>query len=383
MNKYEKLIEHIINDDEASAKELFHQLVVEKSRDIYESLMDEDLGGNQAQGFVQDITNQNDAAQDMALEADDEGDLELDDDGLGDDGDDFDGEEETFGEPGMGDDAEHADIMDKMEELESQLADLKSMLGTEEHEIDDMEQEVQDAEQDVDHEEGTDDMSDFDHDDMEESQEDFNEAKMMSKPKDIKSAKFSDDPISGKKQSGEEYKSKNRDTGLKMGPKHMESRNYKKTEVDIMKEYVDKIGEIYKIDNPNSESGKTIGTGGNEPSVNKRSIGLDKAPDFGGSNENMQNGIGNEQSPDGKPFKAPTNEYTKKRGELPNAGQFKNVPGSKKVWDGKPDRTYAKIAQKGTNGDPEKGTLVGADGTRPINNKPIVGGPGEPTGKKK
>ena len=72
MNKYEKLIEHIINDDEAAAKELFHQLVVEKSRDIYESLMDEEIGGNQAQGFVQDITNQDDAAQDMGLGEDDE-----------------------------------------------------------------------------------------------------------------------------------------------------------------------------------------------------------------------------------------------------------------------------------------------------------------------
>ena len=42
MNKYEKLIEHIINDNEQAARELFHEIVVEKSRDIYESLMDEE-----------------------------------------------------------------------------------------------------------------------------------------------------------------------------------------------------------------------------------------------------------------------------------------------------------------------------------------------------
>ena len=42
MNKYEQLIEHIINNDEAKARALFHDIVVEKSRDIYESLMDED-----------------------------------------------------------------------------------------------------------------------------------------------------------------------------------------------------------------------------------------------------------------------------------------------------------------------------------------------------
>ena len=42
MNKYEQLIEAIISEDDAQAKELFHQIVVEKSRDIYESLMDEE-----------------------------------------------------------------------------------------------------------------------------------------------------------------------------------------------------------------------------------------------------------------------------------------------------------------------------------------------------
>jgi hypothetical protein len=52
MNKYEQLIEHIINDEEGKARALFHEIVVEKSRDIYESLMDEDyteedIGGNQ------------------------------------------------------------------------------------------------------------------------------------------------------------------------------------------------------------------------------------------------------------------------------------------------------------------------------------------------
>ena len=41
-NRFEQLIEYVINDEEAKAKELFHQIVVEKSRAIYEDLMDED-----------------------------------------------------------------------------------------------------------------------------------------------------------------------------------------------------------------------------------------------------------------------------------------------------------------------------------------------------
>ena len=42
MEKFEQLIEFIINDEEEKAKELFHDVVVEKSRDIYEELMAQD-----------------------------------------------------------------------------------------------------------------------------------------------------------------------------------------------------------------------------------------------------------------------------------------------------------------------------------------------------
>ena len=42
MNKFEQLIEYVINDDDAKARELFHDIVVEKSREIYENLMNEE-----------------------------------------------------------------------------------------------------------------------------------------------------------------------------------------------------------------------------------------------------------------------------------------------------------------------------------------------------
>ena len=80
-NRFEQLIEYVINDEEAKAKELFHQIVVEKSRAIYEDLMDEDtveeeleednamgeepteidtdmsedIGGSQAQDMIDDV----------------------------------------------------------------------------------------------------------------------------------------------------------------------------------------------------------------------------------------------------------------------------------------------------------------------------------------
>ena len=46
MNNFEQLIEYVINDDEAKARELFHQIVVDKSRAIYEELMNQEEEDN-------------------------------------------------------------------------------------------------------------------------------------------------------------------------------------------------------------------------------------------------------------------------------------------------------------------------------------------------
>ena len=95
-NRFEQLIEYVINDEEAKAKELFHQIVVEKSRAIYEDLMDEDtveednamgeepteidtdmsedLGGSQAQDMIDDVEmeEQGMSEDDSDVEFDDE-----------------------------------------------------------------------------------------------------------------------------------------------------------------------------------------------------------------------------------------------------------------------------------------------------------------------
>ena len=42
-NKFEEMLERLINEDKSGAEELFHEIVVEKSRDIYESLLENDL----------------------------------------------------------------------------------------------------------------------------------------------------------------------------------------------------------------------------------------------------------------------------------------------------------------------------------------------------
>ena len=124
MNKYEQLIEHIINDETDKARELFHNIVVEKSRDIYESLVDEsdfaeEVGGNPVKGFRNEV--------------------ELDEQGITEEDEEFGGEEEAdeFG----GDDEEsdfdnggefdgeeqgEAEIEDRVVDLESALDELKA-----------------------------------------------------------------------------------------------------------------------------------------------------------------------------------------------------------------------------------------------------------------
>jgi hypothetical protein len=42
-NKFEEMLEKLVNEDRAGAEALFHEIVVEKSRDIYENLLEDDL----------------------------------------------------------------------------------------------------------------------------------------------------------------------------------------------------------------------------------------------------------------------------------------------------------------------------------------------------
>ena len=64
-NRFEQLIEYVINDEEAKAKELFHQIVVEKSRAIYEDLMDEDNAmGMEPTEIDTNVSEESDAERD-------------------------------------------------------------------------------------------------------------------------------------------------------------------------------------------------------------------------------------------------------------------------------------------------------------------------------
>jgi hypothetical protein len=65
-SKFEQLIEYVINDEEAKAKELFHDIVVEKSREIYENLMSEEQDLEEAEDLDEESTHDEDEKAEKA-----------------------------------------------------------------------------------------------------------------------------------------------------------------------------------------------------------------------------------------------------------------------------------------------------------------------------
>ena len=102
-------------------------------------------------------------------------------------------------------------------------------------------------------------------------------------------------------------------------------------EEGVMREYVEKKGEVYKGEFVGGPRGQNVGanTGDHENTgeKNTKSIVAGKN-DMGGTASNIARG-GKNEDPDGKAYKDPSNQYIKGKGNLPGAGKFENVPGAK------------------------------------------------------
>ena len=91
--KFEQMLEYLINEDKTKAEELFHELVVAKSREIYENLLDDDMD------IEEEVEDEEDEEVTEEV-SDEEADDMLDDlDGEGEEeGDEDEGEEEEAGD---------------------------------------------------------------------------------------------------------------------------------------------------------------------------------------------------------------------------------------------------------------------------------------------
>jgi len=132
MNRFEQLIEYVINDEEQKARELFHDIVVAKSREIYESMMDEsaeeeleeaveevdegDMGGDAANDLIDSV--EMDEESELSMEAEDEPGL-----------DDEEVEIEVGDEGGNDEAATKDDIMNLEDKLDQLMAEFEDMMG--------------------------------------------------------------------------------------------------------------------------------------------------------------------------------------------------------------------------------------------------------------
>jgi len=150
MNRFEQLIEYVINDETKKAEELFHEIVVAKSRSIYESMMaqeakeeeldeaaeeeldeaaEEDIeegamGGDAADDLIDEI--EADESRDMSMEAEEEEEeFEMGSDDAGD--------SEGGSEPASKD-----DILNLEDKLDQLMAEFEDLMGGDDMGGDDM-----------------------------------------------------------------------------------------------------------------------------------------------------------------------------------------------------------------------------------------------------
>jgi len=64
--QFEAMLEALINDDQETAKEIFHNIVVGKSREIYEELLESDFNEGQDSGNPYSKDEEMDESEDDA-----------------------------------------------------------------------------------------------------------------------------------------------------------------------------------------------------------------------------------------------------------------------------------------------------------------------------
>jgi hypothetical protein len=149
--KFEKLIDLIINENTEQASDLFHDIVVEKSREIYESIMeeemmDDDMYDEGMGGQVGDLMDEIQSEEHGMMEDDEDVDAMDDEMDMADADDSFDLGDEDFGDDEGGEEVEDAVIRieDKLDQL---MAEFESIMGGD-ADMDDAEEVEVDAEED-------------------------------------------------------------------------------------------------------------------------------------------------------------------------------------------------------------------------------------------
>ena len=325
MNNFEKLIEYIINEDEAKAKALFHKIVVQKSRDIYESLIEDENDGMEAgdgaDSFGDEISDHEDVIsgdeEGMDSEAGDD-EFADDDAAFGDEGDDEFGAE--GGEEGLED-----RVMDLEDAIDELKAEFDSIMGDEAGDGDaddfggepdgDADDEFDD---DLDSEEGEEEVGDSDEevgtdelgDEVEpEGESKFGEASIYGEG--FEKGKKGVNPFAKKNDSSKA------DKPAKKDKKDEDVKEERKSPAELMREYVEKVTAV------KPSEGDAVGAGGTKTSVNTKSTQISGKNDMGGTSANIARGGNSETMPTGP--KGPSNAYSKGEKKM-GQDKYENSP---------------------------------------------------------
>lgn len=346
MNKYEQLIEYIINEQEDKARELFHNIVVEKSRDIYESLMDEDQMDETIDQYDQQGSLADEIQQDETdgLGEDDEemGEIELDG------GDDDMGADDMGGDDGLGDIGGDDDMGGEEGDVEGKFQDIKAAIDDLQAEFDKLMGGDEGGE-----ELGGDDMGGEEEPAFGESIEEVEEAVGSGSGSGASGSGIAEavkGSGSGKSGSGKSGSGKS-GSGKSGSGKAM-------TEAEMMREYVEKISA------PSNTEGTPVGTGqgGDKASVNTANPVAGKN-DMGGTAANIVKG-GSEQAPDGNSPKGKAGGFLKGAQEIDVAKRNVNkVGGNAGAQDWYNTKAKAKSAEGSTT-----------DGSVSVNKQSLEGG---------
>jgi hypothetical protein len=349
MNKYEQLIEHIINENEQAARELFHSIVVEKSREIYESLMDEDqmdenidqydsqggLAHDVAQDETQGLGEEDEEGEEFKLGDDDQADMtDMGGDDMGDMGGDDMGGDDMGGDIGE----KFQNVKDIIADLEAEFADLGGDAGAE------------DGEDEMSGISGSGDVTgEFGGEQDEEGAEEENEAMYEAGNPFAKSGSG----VSGSGKSGSGKSGSGKSGSGKSGSGKAMS------ESELMREYVEKISA------PANSEGTPVGTGNKTP----RSTTNTKNPvagknDMGGSAKNIANGKSDAGDVDGNSTKAKAGGFVKPAQEIDVAKRNVN-----KVGGNKGAQDFYNTKAKGKTGEGQT-----TDGSVPVQKRSIEGG---------
>jgi hypothetical protein len=167
MNKFEQLLDYIVNEEKDKAEELFHEIVVEKSRDIYENLIaeeaeedeekDDDKEEKEDDESVEEAFGMDDAeGGEMGGDATDDFNADTADTDDAEDGENEPGDIDGDGTPATADDVQ--DLADALDELKAEFAKLMAGEKHEEEEDPDVHggalDDMDDEESEDDEEEG-------------------------------------------------------------------------------------------------------------------------------------------------------------------------------------------------------------------------------------